>query len=72
MGCTVECDDGEHATCRLTWCDCGCHHDTIGAHYDGAHLGEPDPFCQVCAEIVGGAEVYYDNPGNAVPPWAKP
>ena len=32
-----------------TWCDCGCHHALIDAHYDGAHASAAAPRCQACA-----------------------
>lgn len=78
MGSTLACSgalDGHpegadtHHLCRLTYCDCGCHHAAIDAHFDGAHRAEPDPFCQECAQIVGSEEPYYDN-GGGVARWA--
>ncbi len=78
MGSSTECgspDDGDktdtHHLCRATWCDCGCHHAALDAHFDGAHYDEPDPFCQVCAKVAGGAEPYCDNTDRPAPAWAR-
>lgn len=48
MGASGECIDQEHDACITTWCDCGCHHDLIDQHYDGAHADTPNWRCQKC------------------------
>lgn len=47
MGCSADCNSGNHAACVLTWCDCGCHHDLYDAHFDGEHV-EPHDRCHEC------------------------
>ncbi len=79
MGSTAACmgaldgypeDADTHHLCRSTRCDCGCHHATIDAHFDGAHYAGADPFCHECIAIVGGEQAYYDNLDRPVPAWA--
>jgi hypothetical protein len=50
MGATEQCIEQEHAACAETWCDCGCHHALIDAHYAGEHVMGTVTGCHVCEE----------------------
>lgn len=55
MGATEECIEQKHEACIATWCDCGCHHDLVDAHYDGKHV-EPNWRCHQCVKVARGDE----------------